>query len=61
MPAIPGDASDIAGVMLDWQERIWVATADTGESALMFGVLNPATSLTPRRQRSTGTSSRSTR
>ena len=45
--AIPGDASDIAGVMLDWQGRFWVATAGTGESATLIGVLNPVTSPDP--------------
>ncbi len=40
---INGDTSDIAGVMLDWQGRIWLTTAGIGPYPAMVGVLNPGT------------------
>ena len=39
---VPGD-DRIAGVMTDWQGRIWFATAGAGEDTAKACVLNPAT------------------
>jgi hypothetical protein len=39
---ILGD-NDLAGVMVDWQGRIWFTTVGTDKDPAMVGVLNPAT------------------
>jgi len=41
-PMIPGLGDDIVGTMLDWQGRLWLTTAGTGDRPRV-GVLNPAT------------------
>ena len=39
---IPGEDNRLAGVMMDWQGRIWTTTVGTQLGPAMVGVLNPA-------------------
>jgi hypothetical protein len=39
---IPEDYNDIAGVMADWQGRIWFTTAASPNTVAKVGVINPA-------------------
>ena len=39
---IPGEDNRLAGVMADWQGRIWMTTVGTPLGPAMVGVLNPA-------------------
>jgi hypothetical protein len=39
---IPGADNRLAGIMADWQGRIWVTTVGTLQGPAMVGVLNPA-------------------
>ena len=39
---IPGEDNRLAGVMADWQGRIWMTTVGTALGPAMVGVLNPA-------------------
>lgn len=40
---IPEDYNDVAGVMLDWQGRIWFTTAASANTVAKVGLINPAT------------------
>jgi hypothetical protein len=38
---IPGEDNRLAGVMVDWQGRIWTTTVGTAQGLAMVGVFNP--------------------